>query len=77
MAECFGCRKPRSAHPLGFANTEVVLSTRVGAEADAVRMPYCPDCAKKIMRLDRDLLCDGIQAHIESLIGTPSPRRPE
>jgi hypothetical protein len=68
--ECFGCRKPRAAHPLGFANTEITLSIRIGAEAEGVSMSYCPDCARKIMRVDRDLLRDGVERHIAHLIGS-------
>lgn len=72
-SQCCGCRKPRTAHPLGFAETEITLSVRVGAEAEGVSVTYCPECARKIMRVDRDSLREGIERHIGHLIGAGPP----
>lgn len=70
MAECFGCRKPYLFDRLGFADSSVDVSIRVGKESEKASIPYCESCVKVIRRLDRDVLLEGIEQHIESLIAS-------
>lgn len=73
MSECFACKK--SMPRIDISSVNVTL--KIGPSSETASIPYCEACMKEIRNLDRDVLLDGIEQHIEHLVaGKPKGRIP-
>lgn len=63
MTRCFACEKP-----MDDSKSSVDVTIRMGTSSESASIPYCESCVKKIHHLDRDVLLDGVEQHIEHLI---------
>jgi len=71
--KCFACEKV--IPEIRFSSVDVTL--KIGTSSETASIPYCEACMKKIRNLDRDILLDGIEQHIEyQIAGIPKTRVP-